>query len=387
MSSSGLIDNSQQLEAILSEGSTAGSRFIEGPRTTQVIVGNRDVHSHLAEILDLRRRCGQQDDLTTEPEYFIATNTLANRRCAAVLIRQDHTLESCVLFYEHCRFGVGLGLFRGGDYIGESLVVGDAALRVQYVHLATQALLQQWRIHGVSLSIKASTACCVEVMGPASYFRRFTGSEVQHTLPLLPTYEGMLASLGPRTRRSLAGKRQQLEKSAAVQFVPALEPEQALEVMLGLEAKAMPQRISEFFHARHRLLRASSEFFSMGLRMPEGPWLSLLSGWRRKGVTYVDLQMNDMHYKKESLSAVMRAFMLEHEIGRKQELINFVGGSSLLLRRYCEPIEPCTEIFISKPGLRSQFFEMVARHVQSGSVYERLKPKTDTKPAAGDTEG
>jgi hypothetical protein len=96
----------------------------------------------------------------------------------------------------------------------------------------------------------------------------------------------------------------------------------------------------------------------------------------------VDLQMNDMHYKKESISAVMRAFMLEHEIGRKQELINFVGGSSLLLRRYCEPIEPCTDIFVAKPGLLSRLFEILAKQVQSGSVYERLKPGAEVQGAS-----
>jgi hypothetical protein len=111
----------------------------------------------------------------------------------------------------------------------------------------------------------------------------------------------------------------------------------------------------------------------------------MVTGWRRNQVTYVDLQMNDMNYKKESLSAVMRAFLLEHEIDLKQGLINFVAGSSLLLRRYCEPLEPCTDLFISKPGLRSQFFEMVASRVQSGSVYERLKPGAQAKPG-GETE-
>jgi hypothetical protein len=92
-----------------------------------------------------------------------------------------------------------------------------------------------------------------------------------------------------------------------------------------------------------------------------------------------------MHYKKESISAVMRAFMLEHEIANKQELINFVGGSSLLLRRYCEPIEPCTDIFIHKPGLRSSCFEMLAKRVQSGSVYERLRPGAEIQ-ASSETE-
>jgi hypothetical protein len=386
VSASGLTDNSQRLDGnSLRTEVIAGSTFIDGPRATSLLIGNKGLQSCLAEIRQLRRRCGQEDDLTTDPEYFVAANTLANRRCAAVLIRRDHELEACVLFYEHTRFGVGLGLFRGGDYIGESLVAGPEALHVHYVHLATQALLKKWRIHGVSLSMKAGAAACIEVMGPPSDSKRFCGTEVQHKLPLESTYEGMLASMGPRTRRSLAGKRQQLEKSTNVKFISALKPDQALEVMLGLEAKSMPQRISEFFHARYRLMRANPDFFSMGLRLPDGPWLSVLTGWRRHRVTYVDMQMNDMTYKKESISAVMRAFLLEHEIACKQEVINFVGGSSLLLRRYCEPIEPCTDIFICKPGMLARIFEWGAMRARSGSVYERLKPGAATQIPA-DTE-
>jgi hypothetical protein len=374
VSSRGLIDHDQQLAPVtVRDDARATPTFIDGPRETRLLLGNGALRRHLAEILELRRRCGQEEDLTTEPEYFMAANTLANRRCSAVLISRDRELEACVLFYEHTRLGIGIGLFRGGDYIGESLVVGREPLRATYVHLATLALLRKWRIHGVSLTIKAPTDRCTEIMGPAGDFRRYRSSEVQHKLPLESTYEGMLARLGPRTRRSLAGKRQQLEKSTSVKFVPLLDPDKALAVMLELEGKSMPQRIPAFFHARYHLLRANSDFFSMGLQLPEGPWLSLISGWRRHGVTYIDLQMNDMHHKKESLSAVMRAFMLEHEIAYKQQLINFVGGSSLLLRRYCEPLEPCTDYFIAKRGLRSDFFEMLARHVRSGSVYERLK--------------
>jgi hypothetical protein len=380
VSSRGLIDQSQQLPAGIVCGEVrATSTFMDGPRETELLIGNGELRRHLAEVLELRRRCGQEEDLTTEPEYFMAANTLSNRRCSAVLIRRDRELEACVLFYEHTRFGIGIGLFRGGDYIGESLVVGRESLRATYVHLATQALLRKWRIHGVSLTLKAPTERSIEIMGPASDFRRYRSSEVQHKLPLAATYEGMLARLGPRTRRSLAGKRQQLEKNANVKFNPELEPDKALEVMLELEPKSMPQRITAFYHARYHLLRANSDFFSMGLRLPDGPWLSLLSGWRRHGVTYVDLQMNHMDYKKESISAVMRAFMLESEIARKQQLINFVGGSSLLLRRYCEPLEPCTDFFVSKPGLRSDFFEMLAKHARSGSVYERLKCGSDSQ--------
>ncbi len=92
--------------------------------------------------------------------------------------------------------------------------------------------------------------------------------------------------------------------------------------------------------------------------------------------------MNDMTYKKESISAVMRAFMLEHEIGRGQQSINFVARLLVLLRRYCEPIEPSTDVFIAKPGMLTSFFEMAAKHARVGSVYERVKTETDPASAA-----
>ncbi len=367
------MDHGRQLDDG-TERSEAGLALSDSARTTQLLLGNRALHTHLAEIRQLRKRCGQQDDLTTDPEYFIAANTVANRRCAAVLIRRDRELEACVFFYEHTRFGIGLGLFRGGDYMGESLVAGPEAFRAHYVSLASEALLQIWHIHGVSITIKAAMANCIELMGPPSDSRRFLGGEVQHKLRLENSYEGMLARMGSGTRRSLAGKRRQLKKNSNVSFLPSLDPEQSLQAMLALKSQSMYPRAGRFFHARHQLLRAHGEFFSMGLRLPQGAWLSVLSGWRRNRVTYVDLQMNDMHYKKESISAVMRAFLLEHEIALAQESINFVGGSSLLLRRYCEPMEPCTDIFMGKLGLRAKFFEIVATRVQSGSVYERLKP-------------
>jgi hypothetical protein len=42
-------------------------------------------------------------------------------------------------------------------------------------------------------------------------------------------------------------------------------------------------------------------------------WLSLLSGWSRNQVTYVDLQTNDVHCIKKHVSAVMRAFATRNQ--------------------------------------------------------------------------
>ncbi len=336
-------------------------------------MGERSLRAYFPKIQQLRHQCGQADDLTTDPHYFIAANTQKNRRVAAVLIRQNSALEACVLFYEHCRFGLGLGLFRGGGILGETLAVGPETFHLQYVHLAAHSLLQRWRIHGVSLAVRASADRCIEIMGSRDNYRIFCGREIRYKLPLESTYQAMLASLGPRTRRSLAGKRQQLVARAHVVFEPALEPPQALDAMLSLQPRSLPNRITGFYQARYHLLRDQQSFFCMGLRLPDGEWLSVLSGWRLNGVTYVDLQMNDRLRRKDSISAVMRAFMLEHEIAARQQLINFVGGTSLLLRRYCRPIEPSTEIFIWRPCLRASLFKVIVPRIKSESVYERVK--------------
>jgi hypothetical protein len=52
---------------------------------------------------------------------------------------------------------------------------------------------------------------------------------------------------------------------------------------------------------------------------------------------HVDLQVNDSRFKKESLSAVMRAFMLEHEIACKQQLIDFRGWNLVIVEQILPP--------------------------------------------------
>jgi hypothetical protein len=106
-------DRQRSNGSTLENASRSVSTLSDCARATQLAIGHRELYTCLPEILELRRRCGQEDDLTTEPQYFIAANTLANRRCAAVLIRREGELEACVLFFEHTRLGVGLGLFRG----------------------------------------------------------------------------------------------------------------------------------------------------------------------------------------------------------------------------------------------------------------------------------
>jgi hypothetical protein len=129
-------------------------------------------------------------------------------------------------------------------------------------------------------------------------------------------------------------------------------------------------------HYQYRLLQEAAEFFTMGMRLPDGAWLSMLSGWRLNRVTYIKLQMNDIHIKQESISAVMRAFMLEHEIEHKQELIHFVGGTFLLLRRYCQPTESCTDALFWRPCLRATLTNWMIPRLKPKGLYTLVKAGT-----------
>ena len=122
MSPSGLFTIDKAVPDLLASAEqTASPVFDSRERTTELIVGEKNLRSFIPAIRELRLRCGQKDDFTTDLQYFIAANTPKNRRVAAVLIRRNGDLEACVLFIEHCRFGVSLGLSRGGDAAGDGL--------------------------------------------------------------------------------------------------------------------------------------------------------------------------------------------------------------------------------------------------------------------------
>ena len=359
-------------DLIAVEERTIGLAFDSHERTTEILIGERNLRVFFPAIREIRRRCGQQDDLTTDPRYFIAANTL-NRRVAAVLIRLDHEPEACVLFFEHCKFGIGLGVMRGGGLAGENCVAGPKAFRLHYIKLAAEALLRRRWIHGVSISLRADLDACLEAIGPQSRYRIFSVRNIQYKLPLESTYGATLAGMGPRTRRSLAGKRRQLEGREHVAFLPSLDPAEALEAMLKLQKRSLAKRTTAFYRARYRLLLEDPNFFCMGLRLPDGTWLSVLSGYRGNTATYIDLQMNDMYFKQESISAVMRAFMLEHEIARKREFIHFIGGTSLLLGRYCEPNETCIDVLLRQPCFRAMVTSLMIPRLKPKSFYTFVK--------------
>jgi hypothetical protein len=318
--------------------------------TTDLLIGAGRILSVKHELDALRSQCNQQDDLTTDIDYFLSCKHPRNCRPVLLVFRNGSRLAAALLLHEVCFVWVGTRLCAGGDSAGDGLVIAPEPQREMFLRRAVHELVNvQKRFHTVRLCVKTSGGERLVDNGIPALKNKFVERTVKHKLTLADSYHGMLASFGPRTRRSLRTKRRQLEDTLRPDFFPGLEPQQALDVMNYLGSRSSsPFKSKWYLHARQKFLHSRPNAFAMALKSHDGTWLSFLSGWRRNGTTYVDMQMNHSAFKRESLSAVMRAFLLEHEIEAGQKYLEFVGGCSLLLERYCTPGEPVVDLLATR---------------------------------------
>ena len=327
--------------------------------STDLLIGVEQILSIKQELEQLRLRCHQQDDVTTDIDYFLTSKDPQNRRPIVVIFRAESALVAAAFFHQVCFVGVGSGLACAGDPMGDGLLIAPAQERETFLRCAIEELVNvQKKFHTVRLRVKTSrTALLVDFEAPGLR-NKFIERTVQHRLVLAETYEEMLASFGLRTRRSLRAKRRQLENNLRPDFFPGIAAEEAFEAMCFLRAKSsMPARSMWYFEGLRKMLHTREDAFAMGLRSKDGTWLSVLSGWRRNGTTYIDVQLNHSTYMRESLSAVMRAFLLEYEISIGQKYIVFVGGCSALLERYCSPREAFADLVVTRSSLSGWLFK------------------------------
>jgi hypothetical protein len=327
--------------------------------STDLLIGVEQILSVKQELDQLRLRCHQQDDVTTDIDYFLTSKDPQNRRPIVVVFRAESALVAAAFFHQVCFVGVGSGLACGGDPMGDGLLIAPAEERETFLRCAIEELVNvQKKFHTVRLRVKTSRPALLVDFEAPGLRNKFVERTVQHRLVLAETYEEMLGSFGLRTRRSLRAKRRQLENNLQPDFFPGIAAEEAFEAMCFLRAKSsMPARSIWYFDGLRKMLHTREDAFAMGLRSKDGTWLSVLSGWRRNGTTYIDVQLNHSTYMRESLSAVMRAFLLEYEISIGQKYIVFVGGCSALLERYCSPRESFADVVVTRSSVSGWLFK------------------------------
>jgi hypothetical protein len=179
-------------------------------------------------------------------------------------------------------------------------------------------------------------------------------------LALPATYDAFLNSVGYRTRRNFRYYRRQFE-AAGHCYVAELSMAELRSAALGLRENC---RMADSKQAIERIcswLEALNFPFACGLKSAEGKWLSLSAGFRDGGSPTMVMQLNnDQEFERESLSAVLRAYLIESLIQQGVRELVFWAGVGGALARYVEYV-PGTALHVDSQGYVWSFARTIVR--------------------------
>ena len=157
----------------------------------------------------------------------------------------------------------------------------------------------------------------------------------EHASLLLPgTYEQFLMNLRRTTRHNFRYYRRRFESAGHV-YVEDL----ALDELRGAASYLDPKcRITNRRDTINRFLRmaaAADRPLSAGLKHKDGQWLSIMCGVYRPGAGMLLMQLNnDREFQRESLSVVLRGYLIESLIRQGIKKLDFWGRKNCYQARY-----------------------------------------------------
>lgn len=342
---------------------------------SHTIVRNEEAIQALGpQIAELLKQTAQAEDVTLAPEYFLKNNSL---RCAPFLVvfREGAKMIAVLYGRERRVMGIPTGLVQFGDYYGEGAVIAQEDFRATALASgASYALKLPW-IHWVRASLKIGArnevAAIASIIEGANLKARLMPETTQHSLPLKNTFEAFLSTLGSHTRRNLRVYRRRVEQKGW-SFVPRLEPG---EVSAAFEVLGRQQGThvssAHYLNCCRASLEAVPGSFYAGIRTAAGEWTSLAAGWLRLNKYFMLVQLNNARHSRDSISTVMRSYLIENLIDSGVKEINFVGGCSELLGQFCTP-QPCAHYLFEKTGAASVVRGLIAPGLFRNSMVSRI---------------
>lgn len=329
-----------------------------------VLIGRRRILAAKAAIEEHRNNSGQSGQTVTSVDWFLSKRVIWGELPLVLLIRREGILQGVVLLYYSRAFGIPYGLARGGRR-GDASVIAPVADQRRVIETAAKFLVQHSFAHTVVLTVpyRVPVGDSDGWNGSDTSARWFARDDPQR-LDLAGGLDATMQRFSYKMRRNLRYYRRRAAVEAPISFVPELSPGQRSDAIAALSDKGrFPTALSQA-KKWDRALQAVPGSFAMGLQSGRGNWLSLIAGWREPSATYIDWQLND---ERVSTSTVMRSFLLEHETARHSPALVFVGGTSAIWQRACDPAI-ASDLVVT--GNRP-----VARLLRG--VYQRLKPDTD----------
>jgi hypothetical protein len=314
-------------------------------------------------------------------EYFLTTteNLKKTPYLALVAVRPDvgpsalqaEDLLGAVLVYEYRVLGAASRVFSSSDFDGRRGVVAPLERRKQISAIVCRHLIERGaQVVHLSYANEGEEADG-RLSVPVTSRKHWWTTQIRQvgaTILLKKNIDDTLATLGKHTRRNLRYYRRKAEAELACAFAGNVKTTLSRAQLFELNGASTHPVAHEVLEQRYRAMKALSGVFCVGVKTPDGHWISLLGGRRHHGVSEIDWQMNRAGLEKYSVGTVIRAYLLEHEIEIGTEKLFFEGGTPHSMR-HAFLTETATDILVMDRSAFAFVLRNLVRKLRHGKNF------------------
>ncbi|NYF88631.1 hypothetical protein RBB79_03765 [Tunturiibacter empetritectus] len=298
------------------------------------------------------------DNLKKIPYLVLA----GKRRDLTVTELRAEDLKGAVLVYEYKVLGMPSRVFTTSDFNGSRAVIAPPAERTRIsANVGRYLMTNGAQVVMLSYSGEGDEtwSACFDGSVPGDEKRLWTTQtrEVGATIVLEKTVDETLAAMGKHTRRNLRYYRRKAEAELGCIFEGDVKSMLNKAQLIELNEASTHPISEDVLERRYSSMKALDGLFCVGVKRPDGQWISLLGGRRHHGVSEIDWQMNRGGLERYSVGTVIRAYLIEHEIKIGTGRLYFEGGTPHSMR-HAFVSEKAVDIVVAK---RSLFVSLLRR--------------------------
>jgi hypothetical protein len=294
-------------------------------------------------------------DSTSHPGFFLASVSEKYWKPLAVAVTFSDRVVGIVYAKERLFCGCRTGIIYSDTTLGFN-AVSEPVHREHVLNVAIGLLLKSGRVRALRVVVPRDRFNLQTVSRLASSMDMetvFFEVESHSRLALQSSYDDFLNGLGARTRRNFRYYRRRFEATGGC-YIGRVSFESFCAAAWQLRGKSSISADVDGINRALKMLAAISEPILVGLQAPNCEWLSLAGGWCENGRATLLFQMNnDREYHRDSVSQVLRSYLIEELIARRTHDLIFWAGTSAPLARYVERI-PALALYLDSrhPGWR-----------------------------------
>lgn len=311
---------------VLGEAVPQQLTLLSRPLTASIVTAVAEIHDLSAFVRTLVPEPGM-----LAPRFFLASLLPRSFRPCVVVVSEGRRIVGLLYAQERLMAGIPTGIVLGDDTLGTMLVAHpDDAESVLQCALQTLLKLKaalRFRVGSARLALLQAEAAKAN----AEILSR---REVHHAHLELPrTYDEFLASVGRYTRHNFSRYRRRSE-SAGNEFCPDQPFTDFCAAAKLLFPKEAYAKQKSNFRQSLAMIEAMPSRLLIGLRRSSGEWISLAGGWYVGDLAVLNMQLNNRTCARESISLVLRSYLLEQLIRRGIREVIFWAGTSAPLNSY-----------------------------------------------------